>query len=324
MLPASENQGYTEDMLRFFEALAQFPTSEETHAHLSATEDDHVYDLDAVIADVSTEAVLTDPTMLPLVEPPSWASPILADFVVPSEVMERASDLRDTGEMAVAEEWVDEIREMPLADQVGAVFARVDEHTGGLGERRRELVARWARETREERRTYRAIVVLAGWEDAPEGAQLVEKAGYDWLFAVRENGAHAGLDDLEVMGLDLRRAAPRERQLWEHYGTQLLIPFFHSFALLRCENTRVEAAAAPEALGPHYLRPVILPLWYAQASSGNDRGRWEIAEPTLRPGQGRFAWLDGADPLPEGLGAGLYWVEDRGHWDPGPERKLVG
>lgn len=300
-------------MLRFFEALARFPTSEETYALLSATEDDRVYDLDAVIADVSAEAVLTDPTMLPLVEPPSWAGPVLADFVVPREVMERASELRDSGEMAVAEEWVDEIREMPLADQVGAVFVRVDEHTEGLVERRRELVERWTRETREERRAYRAVVVLARWEDAPEGAQLVEKASYDWLFAVRENGAHTGLDDLEVMGLDLRSAAPQERQLWEHFGTQLLIPFFHSFALLRCENARVEGAGTPGALGPHYLRPAILPLWYAQDPSRNDPGRWEIGEPTLRPGQGRFAWLDGADLPPEGLGAGLYWVEDRGH-----------
>jgi len=298
-------------MLRFFEALARFPMPERTYALLSATEDDHVYDLDAVVADVSAEAVLTDPTMLPLVEPPSWAGPVLADFVVPGEIMKRASELRDSGEMAVAEEWVDRIREMPLADQVGAVFVRVDEHSRELSGRRRELVARWTRSTHEERRVYRAVVVLSGWEDVPEGAQLVEKAGYDWLFAVRENGAHAGLDDLEVMGLDLRSAAPRERQLWEHYGTQLLIPFFHSFALLRCKNARVEAARAPGDLGPHYLRLAILPLWYAENPSGNDPGRWEIGEPTLRPGHGRFAWLDGADLPPEGLEAGLYWVGDR-------------
>lgn len=170
-------------------------------------------------------------------------------------------------------------------------------------------MSHWARESSEKRHAYRAVVVLAGWEDGPEGAQLVEKAGYDWLFVVRENGAHTGLADLEVMGLDLGRAAPRERQLWEHYGTQLLFPFFYSFALLRCKNSRVEAAGTHEDWGPYYLRPAILPLWYAEDPPGEDPSRWQIGEPTLRPGRGRFAWLDCADLLPEGMDAGLYWVE---------------
>ncbi|MGH3145347.1 MAG: hypothetical protein ACRDTR_06045 [Rubrobacter sp.] len=276
---------------------------------MSANDENRAYDLDAVIADVSADTTLMDPTVLPLVEPPPSAGPVFADFVLPDRVVERASDLRDIGEMAEAEEWIEGLRGRPIADQVGAAFVRVDEHSEGLGERRRDLVSRWARETSEERRTYRAVVVLAGWEDGPAGAQLVERACYDWLFVVRANGAHARLADLEIMGLNPGTAAPRERQLWEHAGTQLLLPFFHSFALLGCENSRIDATQTLGNRGPLYLRPAILPLWWAEGPGGDEPGRWEPGEPTLRPGRGRFSWLDGADPLPEGMEPGLYWIE---------------
>lgn len=300
-------------MMRFFEALARIPVQHADDDVPAVAHGDTAYDLDGVIQDFSSAASALDATMLPRVEPPEdllrTEGRVLADFVVPGEVIDQAQGLQESGALGPMEEWVEGVNEGPWADQVGAVFTRVDEHTEDISERRRETLARWARGRPEEARSYRAVIILAGWQPADAGSEtLIEKANYDWLYAVNTDGSAAGLADLEVGRRSLTASPAPERELYEHYGMQLLLPFLYSFALLGCENVEAEPAAPPESFGPRYLRPVVRPL----SSAGRADGalRWEIAAASTNPGLGRFAHLDDPDALPDGLGAGLYWAQD--------------
>ena len=226
-----------------------------------------VYDVDPVVAYLSSVEDWVDPAELPGVEPPpSPEGRVLADFVVPGVTLGRSEELRRDGTTARMEEWTEGVADHPLGDVVGCVYSPAD------ADRRLGSARAW-----------RAVVTLAGWEPAARGgAVLRQKQSYDWLLGLTDGGRFSGETDLRVVGREPSGAG--ERELWEHYGMALLYPFLFAFALLSCEN--VGAAWVPDGgfePGPRYLRPA-LELAGDEPEAVFPAGRFE---PT---GEGRAAW----------------------------------
>jgi hypothetical protein len=238
--------------LRFYEAVVrlggELPDGREAKAIGRAP---IVYDVDPVVAYLSSVEEWVDPSDLPTVEPPpATGGPVLADFVLPDATAERSEELRRRGGMAAAEEWWEDISHRPRDDVIGCLASPGKEDA---------RLERLTRRSPEVARAWRVLVTLAGWEASDGGeTTLREKQTYDWLIGVSEEGCLAGKPLLDLAGRDLGAAEAQERELWEHYGMALLYPFLFSFALLACENVRglpvSEGRFDPD---PVYLRPVL-------------------------------------------------------------------
>lgn len=298
--------------MRFFEGLARHPLDSADADTPAVRLRDTVYDLDAV-----TEAFVAganwDLDMLPVVEPPVHTvraeGRVLADFIIPNEILHGTPPAENSETPERYEEWVEGPSDGPLANLVGGVFTRIDEHTVEISERRREDLVHWSHTTPPETRFYRAVLFLSGWQIEESGAwSLIGKGTYDWLFEVNDDGSAAEGLDLELDGYSTTAILAESREMCEYFGMQLLLPFLCSFALLACKNVSADPASA-EGLAPRYLRPVMCPLYSADVGESAVR-RWDIEEPSPMPGPGRFAHLDKPDMLPDGLDAGLYWARD--------------
>jgi hypothetical protein len=292
--------------MRFFEGVIRHSSTLPTGEDVRAVASEPIYNLDEIVHYTASEAGMEwDLPTLPVVEPPFREGLVLADFNLPAAVLDYVRELQESTGMPVVEEWVEGARERSLADRVGAVFRRIDDRPEQAVERLRGALARWAKDSPEMARAYRATITLARWEPRElDNMVLLEEGTYDWAYAVSDDGSPLGLAELEVPGLDLAAAPAGERRVFEGAGIEALVPFLLSFARLACENVVAEAVQPASDDRPSYVRPVIRPAFRRGAV-------WEVDIPTVSVEPGYFVKLSAEDRPPEGLGPGLYWAKLR-------------